>query len=68
MLGGIKEPGEDFDPKSAWAKWPEDMLSARAVMPLMRQEYPELVDGYSMEELGDDPRDAKVIDTIGEAA
>jgi hypothetical protein len=70
MLGGIggigedKKPRTDFDPKSAWAKWTEDMLSARAVMPLMRQEYPEIADGYSMEELGADMR--TVIDTTGE--
>jgi 5'-3' exonuclease len=56
MLGGIKAPGQDFEPDSAWAKWTEDMLSARSVMPLMRQEYPEIYNGYSTEELGDDAR------------
>jgi 5'-3' exonuclease len=71
MLGGIgglddnKKIRTEFDPKSAWAKWTEDMLSARALMPLMRQEYPEIADGYSMEELGADTR---IIDTTGEAA
>jgi 5'-3' exonuclease len=71
MLGGIgglddnKKIRTDFDPKSSWAKWTEDMLSARAVMPLMRQEYPEIADGYSMEELGADMR--TVIETTGEA-
>lgn len=68
MLGGIKAPGQDFDPQSAWAKWPEDMLSARSVMPLMRQEYPEIADGYSLEELGEDMRDRTAIDTVGVAA
>ena len=72
MLGGIGKPDDkgrvrtEFDPASAWAKWTEDMLSARAVMPLMRQEYPEIADGYSMEELGADSR--TIVDTTGEAA
>lgn len=70
MLGGIgglddnKKVRTEFDPKSAWAKWTEDMLSARALMPLMRQEYPEIAEGYSAEELGYDSR--AVIDTTGE--
>lgn len=72
MLGGIGKNDDkgrartEFDPQSAWAKWTEDMLSARAAMPLMRQEYPEIADGYSMEELGADMR--SVVDTTGEAA
>lgn len=48
-LGGTDGHG-GFNPASVWFKWPEDMLSARAVMPLMRQEYPEIADGYAAEE------------------
>jgi hypothetical protein len=49
-LGGMRNHGGEFAPDSPWTKWPEDMLSARAVMPLLRQEYPEIANGYSAEE------------------
>ena len=58
MLGG-SDGKSGFKPESAWAKWTEDMLSARTMMPLMRENYPEIADGYAAEEFDVETREQR---------